>query len=81
VHSDVIPFEPLKDRRESEERKPETESEAVSRPSSKSERRSKRKHPAGDTELIREIRAAMKDLQRGKSVSAYQRLERAIADR
>lgn len=29
--------------------------------------------------LLREIRAAMKDLQRGKSVAAYQRLERVIS--
>lgn len=36
--------------------------------------RASRKEPA----LIREIRAAMKELQRGKSVAAYQRLERAI---
>jgi len=28
--------------------------------------------------LIREVRAAMKELQRGKSVAAYQRLERAL---
>jgi hypothetical protein len=36
--------------------------------------------PRRETELIREIRAAMKELQRGKSVAAYQRLERAIAN-
>jgi hypothetical protein len=34
--------------------------------------------PARDSALVREVRAALKDLQRGKSVAAYQRLERAI---
>jgi hypothetical protein len=29
--------------------------------------------------LLREVRAAMKELQRGKSVAAYQRLERAVS--
>jgi hypothetical protein len=33
-----------------------------------------------DPALVREIRAAMKELERGKSVAAYQRLERAIAE-
>jgi hypothetical protein len=32
-----------------------------------------------DTALVREIHLAMKDLQRGKSVAAYQRLERAVS--
>lgn len=32
----------------------------------------------GHAALIREVRAAMQDLQRGKAVAAYQRLERAL---
>lgn len=35
---------------------------------------------ATDTALLREVRAAMKELQRGKAIAAYQRLERAVAD-
>lgn len=35
---------------------------------------------AGQAALVREIRAAMKDLERGKSVAAYQRLERAVSN-
>lgn len=33
-----------------------------------------------DPILLRAVRAAMKDLQRGRSVAAYQRLERAVGD-
>lgn len=33
------------------------------------------------TRLIREIRAAMKELERGKAVAAYQRLERAVSEK
>ena len=35
-------------------------------------------HPA-TARLLREVRAAMKELQRGQSVAAYQRLERAVS--
>ena len=34
--------------------------------------------PANHAALVRAVRAAMKDLQRGKSVTAYQRLEKAL---
>lgn len=34
----------------------------------------------GETALLRAVHAAMKDLQAGKAVAAYQRLERAVAD-
>lgn len=39
------------------------------------------KEKSSETPLIREIRAAMKDLEAGKSVAAYQRLQRAITER
>lgn len=34
---------------------------------------------AADSELLREVRAALKELHGGKAVAAYQRLERAVA--
>lgn len=47
-----------------------------------------RKHAPGnaptashDTPLVREVRAALKELERGKSVAAFQRLQKAIGDR
>ena len=38
-----------------------------------------RHRPAATRTLIREVRAAMKELKTGKSVAAYQRLERAVS--
>jgi hypothetical protein len=35
-------------------------------------------HPAGEERLVREIRAALQELEAGKSVAAYRRLEQAI---
>jgi hypothetical protein len=61
-------------------------SPAVSPPASRSTRSSRSSAPpkkaaSSDAALIREIRAALKELEAGKSVAAYQRLQRAIADR
>ena len=86
--STVVPFEPLP-RRETPDEKTagSTRARSRARPSAKQARREKVATPApserqaGDATLVREIRAAMKELERGKSVAAYQRLERALAGR
>ena len=83
AESSVVPFErpPRPEPTETKGRRTRTRSHA--RPSSKAAGRGKdaRKAPPGAATLIREIRAAMKELERGKSVAAYQRLGRAIANR
>jgi hypothetical protein len=83
--SQVVPFEPLPHR----ETKSRTQASRVSAPTPKRSRdtdgsneRGKNNVSDGSTSasvLRREIRAAMKDLERGKSVAAYQRLQRAIS--
>ena len=53
---------------------------ANSRARGRSERdHSKTETSAASAKLVREIRLALKQLERGKSVAAYQRLQRAIA--
>jgi hypothetical protein len=60
-------------------------STAPSRPPSKQARREKKsddgpeKPPPSVGPLLREVHAAMKELERGKAVAAYHRLERAVA--
>jgi hypothetical protein len=77
IVSDVIPFEPDPPRIE---RGPDSRTGPVSGATKSPPRTSAHKHPPADIALIREIRAAMKDLKRGKSVAAYERLASAIAD-
>lgn len=81
TESAVVPFEIVKDdepRRTAADRK---RWERSTGPAPKQGTRPTRPTASSraDGGLVREIRAAMKELQRGKSVAAYQRLERAIA--
>lgn len=85
--STVVPFEPPPHRETPVEKKPGSTRARSARPSAKEAGRKKdaKQRPSASppdaVTLVREIRAAMKELERGKSVAAYQRLERAIADR
>ena len=78
---DIVPFEPPSPSSK-ERRREKSSSEKVSRPSkaadSKKEKAATGEHTKDPTALIREVRAAMKELERGKSVAAYQRLARAV---
>lgn len=55
----------------------------IERPKAAPAHEDKARHatPPGDGALVREVRAALKELERGKSVAAFQRLQKAIADR
>ena len=74
-----------------ERKRENTDSRRHPRPSAKAEKsaakQSKAKQPRTSEKspdaavLIREIRAALKDLKSGKSVAAYQRLERAVSEK
>jgi hypothetical protein len=86
--STVVPFEPPSSpETPSKKKTSSTPTRNRAEPSPKAARREKATKPiptAGSSDvakLVREVRAAMKELERGKSVAAYQRLERAIADR
>ena len=80
---DVIPFEPPT--RDATEAKPASrakEPRSSARPPVRTSPNGEAGKPtvsATERALIREVRAAMKELQRGKSVAAYQRLERALS--
>jgi hypothetical protein len=88
TESTVVPFEPPRRPEPPTKKKHRgTQAQSRGRPSPKPAHREKQPKPgphAGAPDaakLVGEIRAAMKDLERGKSVAAYQRLERAIANR
>lgn len=79
---DIVPFEPPSPSPK-EGRREKSSSEKTSRPSKAAKPKKEKEAAIGEhakdaTALIREVRAAMKDLERGKSVAAYQRLARAI---
>jgi hypothetical protein len=76
--TNLVRFEPPQAEVEREPAAPTSSSRQPGRASTRSETDAPAR-PRPESELIRAIRAAMKDLQRGKSVAAYQRLERVVS--
>jgi hypothetical protein len=79
--ADVVPFEQARRSGERKEKLTQLKYDAPpkqARPAKETSTQTAARTPSLDRKLVREIRAAMKDLQRGKSVVAYQRLERIV---
>jgi len=88
--SEVVPFEKVRSddaENKSADSAPKSSAGVKRSKATESRKATAKRRPATEapksipaSDLIREIRAAMKDLERGKSVAAYQRLERALSN-